>query len=485
MAGRPILQLVLSEAERTELERQADSQNRRQAKRAKIVLYRARGLSQDQTAKKLGCSPDCVGRWTQRFRQAGLNGLVDIPGRGRKPKTSPTSPSTKPKRHPKKPPRPASTKKPDASNPKKKPEPDHAHTLPDSPSIREVAEVARVSMMTVSRALSNHPHVHPRLKQQVLAAARKTGYKPDPELRKLMIHLRKRKALRLQGSICSFEAKAWDKASDSYFSALKQSAKARAESLGFAWETFPLEDFISNPERCSRILYYRGVEGILITPTPLRMNLSKLPDNAHWERFSVVTATSSILSPAFRKVMPDYFRNMMSICSKLEEDGYQRFGLVLARALDKRVQHLYTGAFAAFHLSTQRSMIPPVLFSHPNGFDTLPEWYHREKPDALIVGSSCIAKEITEELNIPLNGHVPIAAVTLMDDSTAGINERPEDIGAMAAETLGTMIVHHEKGAITKPAVTLVEGEWKNCKAPVGQLSNQRCSTPDHSVGGI
>ena len=53
--------------------------------RARIVLSRAEGLSKEQTARRLGVSEVTVQTWTDRYRAHGLDGLLDKPGRGRKP----------------------------------------------------------------------------------------------------------------------------------------------------------------------------------------------------------------------------------------------------------------------------------------------------------------------------------------------------------------------------------------------------------------
>ena len=85
--GRPVLQIRLDDKERTELERRAraHSSPKRDALRAEIILLRVKGAKQEDVAKKLGVSHACVSKWTRRFINEGLEGLVDAPGRGRKP----------------------------------------------------------------------------------------------------------------------------------------------------------------------------------------------------------------------------------------------------------------------------------------------------------------------------------------------------------------------------------------------------------------
>ena len=61
----------------------------RDHRRAAIVLRRADGLSQAETALEVGVSRATVIKWERRFRAAGPAGLADAKGRGRKPRIAP------------------------------------------------------------------------------------------------------------------------------------------------------------------------------------------------------------------------------------------------------------------------------------------------------------------------------------------------------------------------------------------------------------
>src|SRR5947209_1074332 len=50
---------------------------------------------------------------------------------------------------------------------------------PTRPGMREVARRAGVAMSSVSRVLSGHPDVSPRMRQVVMNAVRDLGYRPD------------------------------------------------------------------------------------------------------------------------------------------------------------------------------------------------------------------------------------------------------------------------------------------------------------------
>jgi len=57
----------------------------RDAFRARIVLLASEGLENRAIAEQLRTGPDTVSKWRRRFAEQRLAGLVDRPGRGRKP----------------------------------------------------------------------------------------------------------------------------------------------------------------------------------------------------------------------------------------------------------------------------------------------------------------------------------------------------------------------------------------------------------------
>ena len=81
MAGRPLRDLQITEAERGELKRLARRPKSAQAlaQQASIVLHCAEGLSNNEVADRLGIASATVGTWRSRFRHERLQGLSDAP----------------------------------------------------------------------------------------------------------------------------------------------------------------------------------------------------------------------------------------------------------------------------------------------------------------------------------------------------------------------------------------------------------------------
>ena len=88
---RPILPLSITPEQRATLRAVTNRPTapHRDHRRASIVLHRADGLSQAETARRLGISRAAVIKWERRFRASGLDGLADAKGRGRKPSIDP------------------------------------------------------------------------------------------------------------------------------------------------------------------------------------------------------------------------------------------------------------------------------------------------------------------------------------------------------------------------------------------------------------
>ena len=85
--GRPSTEIQVKETDRKELERRINSYTAqvKDSLRAKIILLRSQGKTQEEIRKKLQISRRTVMKWVNRFAEQGIEGLNDAPGRGRKP----------------------------------------------------------------------------------------------------------------------------------------------------------------------------------------------------------------------------------------------------------------------------------------------------------------------------------------------------------------------------------------------------------------
>ena len=84
-SGRPVAALILSDEERSFLERQARRRRvaRSMAERCRMILRCAEGLTNKVVAAELGMHEHTVGKWRRRFVKDRIDGLSDEPRPGR------------------------------------------------------------------------------------------------------------------------------------------------------------------------------------------------------------------------------------------------------------------------------------------------------------------------------------------------------------------------------------------------------------------
>ncbi|HEX3731090.1 MAG TPA: LacI family DNA-binding transcriptional regulator [Opitutaceae bacterium] len=324
------------------------------------------------------------------------------------------------------------------------------------PSMRDIAEVAGVSAMTVSKALRNSPKIARRTRERILKIAGRLGYRPDPELTKLMNHLRSRTKPVFQGLICALTDRP-AALGHPYLQAMAEGARRRAESRGYGFDLMHFEEDQDHGRQLRRVLWARGAQGVLLLPLQAPVALEGL---LPWKDISAVAATSSILSPDLHRVTPNHYANTLQLCDRLAARGYRRIGLVIDAVQDMRVNHAFSAAVTWHSFQHQDGVVPPLIFSPPwpSG---LAAWFRRERPDALIASDHLRSREYAATLGLPLGG--PVAFVSTYTDPAsglAGIDELPGEIAATAVDHLAGMIQHAEKGIPAHATATLLSGNW-------------------------
>jgi DNA-binding LacI/PurR family transcriptional regulator len=325
------------------------------------------------------------------------------------------------------------------------------------PTLRIIAEAAKVSPTTVSLALRNHPRISEETRQRVQAIAREYGYRPDPEVQRLMAHLRTSRSKKFQGSIYGLspsEVHRKDRASQWRRLVLK-GAQQRASELGFSWSEVGADEFRRFPQRVIRVLRARGAKGLFIPPLP---ESEFLPEAEGWGDLSVVAASYSLLCPRFRRVVPNQFGNIFQLCAHLAGMGYRRMGLSISPGHNERTGHRFAGGYAAFHLS--RGWPMPGLYLHETYHESsLIKWVRKESIDVVITSSEYGAELVREDLRRNQLSGISVAVLALEPKSEwTGIDERPLQVGIRAIELLGGMILQNEQGIPQDPTEILIDG---------------------------
>lgn len=339
--------------------------------------------------------------------------------------------------------------------------------IPKPVTLRTIAESVGVSAMTVSLALRNHPRIPEATRERVQRAAVALGYRPDPQVTKLMHHLRVGRQPVFQASIAAITTV--PAASDTvYMSGIIRSAQARAEQMGYGFNVYRIEHSSKRQPSLNRMLRSRGVEGIVLLPIVSPGDMTALLD---WKTFAVVTTTFGILTPHFHRVVPHQFGNALEICHQLMSLGYRRIGLVLPVEHEVRVHHGFSAAVVWQSVIGGTEFVRPCI--HTGALPSARElagWFKKEHPDAIIAAGDKSCQAIAESLGLSPGGRIGFVSASKDERSLfAGMYERPEELGSTAIEQLAAMIQRGEKGLPAVPKITMVDGHWMEGPS----LSNQ------------
>lgn len=325
------------------------------------------------------------------------------------------------------------------------------------PTLRTLAVEAKVSPMTVSLALRNHPSISAALRARLKRLADIRGYRPDPTIAKLMHHLRAKRHKRVQASLCTITDVPRRGNVPYYWTEIVRGVRERAESLGFLLEEFCLADYRDSPARLERTLRNRGVEGVLLMPLTLAENLESLLD---WSNFSTVASSYSVLGPPFHRVVPYMFGNLFLACRKLVARGYRRIGLALASDVDQRTFHHFSAAMA-WHREHGTCVATRALVIPQLSVQAVGRWLDREKPDVVLSNATSRLLEIIRATGRRVPRDIGVVYHTRASDlQVTTIDEKPAEIGSAAVDVITAMIQRGEKGIPATARITMIEGGW-------------------------
>ncbi len=325
--------------------------------------------------------------------------------------------------------------------------------------MRRVAEIAGVSAMTVSRALRNNPRVVLSERNRIQKIATKLGYLPDPEVAKLMSHLRRRDKAQLVAGLAAITSIP-EAIEPPQLSKVREGARRRAEELGYRLELFRITAPESFNRQLERTLVSRGIEGVLL----LQMeNPAAMERTMDWKKFSVARATPSVSAPDFPQVEANYFYNARLLCAQLAGRGCKRIGFVGSKTFCKRTNEAFTAAAAWEGMAAGETPVQPLIFeTYAEMREKFSAWMKRERPDAVVAHAENLLPAVEAGL-AQVSGWSGVLACTSVNAEKplcAGIDERHALIGRKAVDVLTGMLNRSEKNVRMLHASTLVDGFW-------------------------
>lgn len=351
-------------------------------------------------------------------------------------------------------------------------------------TLSDVAKKAGVHVTTVSLALRNHPRLPETTRKRIQAMAEEMGYRPDPLLRALVAYRGKiieRTNKPTIAYVTNWNTRlGWKKVTahpDFY-----EGAEDMANQLGYHLEHFWLNEPGQTQGRLSRMLYARGINGVIIASHG-RERGDVL--DFEWPHFSAVKIDYYPHQPVLHNVTNNQCDIIRVAMQKVKAAGYRRIGFVMHRGWDHTVDHLWTAGYLCEqqHLGS-KEQLPAHIFpeEHPverwfnesnapveADFDSFRAWYTKHRPEVIISKGSFVLP-LLERMKLKVPKDVAFVDVFLEEFSgaTAGMRQNHKTVGAVAVEMLAGQLQHNKVGIPEIPTTTFVEGTWfdgRSCPA--------------------
>jgi LacI family transcriptional regulator len=342
--------------------------------------------------------------------------------------------------------------------------------------LKDIALKAGVHITTVSLALRNHPRIPEVTRNRIRAIAGELGYQPDPLLRSLIAYrgnMMKRRNTPTLAYVTNWNTRlGWKKvvAHQGFFAG----AQAKATELGYKLEHFWLHEPDLTQERFSRMLYARGINGLIIASHSRNMGDNLAFD---WDRFSAVKIDYFPHWPMLHNVTNNQSSIVRLAMRKVMEAGYRRIGFVMHRGWNHAVDHNWTAGFLCEQENLARSeRIPTHVFPEPlpvarwfNETDPLVQvdagpfarWLEKYQPEVLISKAAYVIPAL-ERLGIRIPRDLAFVNLFLDEKSVgqAGVRQNHSMVGSLAVEILAGQLHHQKFGVPQIPTTTFVEGTW-------------------------
>ena len=336
-------------------------------------------------------------------------------------------------------------------------------TKPNSrPTLRQLAEKAGLSTAAVSMALRDHPSIPERTCARIKRLAAAAGYRPDPEIGKLMAYLRQRREVRttaVLGLLTMFpEAQPWR--DNPFLRRTVAGAGDRAQQLGYQLADFWLSEPGMTPDRLRRILHARGIEGVLILGTPTWVEKIDFD----FTRFSCAVMGYSVRARMHR-ASPHQYKDFLLLMRHLSRLAYRRVGLILTEDSDSRTLQHYSSAFLRTQWALPADQQVPLCVRPSIDFEVFREWFLANEPDVVIAHAprapvylewlSRLGRAVPEQC-----GFASLDVDPALSFTCSGILQDNEKVAAAAVDLVVSQIQRRERGLPDQPKTVLIEGTW-------------------------
>ena len=333
-------------------------------------------------------------------------------------------------------------------------------------SMKDVAQKAGVSVMTVSRALRAHAEISEPTRQRILRIAKQLNYRPDAHLSELMAYIRRKEPAAFTGTLAILRgcARTGDDVPHYITNETQiKSAHEHAMPLGYKIDEFIFPFDGKQDRRLTTILKTRNITGLIIYPPPepgstLRFDFSE---------FCPVVYSTNLKSPKLNRVVGNTPHAVHVSLEKLSQLGFRRIGLAIYNVTDTNTDHAFLPSYLVHqHLTPEADRIPPLVYNdiEERGYHQFMQWVDRWKPEA-IISHDTLALQWLRRTKIKVPNEISYVNLSQNPNDplpTAGISENPREMGRLLVDVVLTLLRAKEVGLPMVPRDSYAQATWND-----------------------
>lgn len=323
------------------------------------------------------------------------------------------------------------------------------------PTLQTIADALGISKMTVSRALRHFPSVPVETVARVEAEARRQGYRPDPLVTALMRRMRTSRLQKQTPLVAYVDSVllAKQRLEFNYLRKVAAGARARGEQLGYRLEYFNLAELKMSPARLGKVLYSRGIRGVLIAPT-----LETGPFKMDFSHFASATVGPSVTEPDICRAQSSHVRNIERVIREVRALGCHRIGMVLEENQDGRTEKTLGAMLLRHQMEIPENHRVPLLLVPKLDYRTYFTWLDEHRPDVVIGFRHGLADWLKKR-----SGGKPLIVNLNWQGETQsdyGIDQQMDQIGAAALDLVVEQLQTNQYGIPRNPKRVHLPGRW-------------------------
>jgi DNA-binding LacI/PurR family transcriptional regulator len=323
-------------------------------------------------------------------------------------------------------------------------------------SLRQVADAAGVSAMTVSRAFRKHAAVRPDLRARILELAKEMGYSPDPRITSVMGALVRRTQPAYRESLAYIGYRHDD--ANVFMNRFQEGAVKRATNLGYHVDQIWLKEKGMIFSRLDRLLRTRNIRGLIIGPT---INQAHGHIRLNWDNYAAVTVGSSLWKPRLNRVQHHHYMGMILTLRTVRQHRARKIGLVISALMNARSQGSYVASFLTNQSGAPGELLSRVFCYKQWNEGSFLAWLKKTKPD-FIICSHLGAPQSMENYSAQYGFRSVYLDVSAETPQYAGIDQHYEVIGSHTVDLVLSELQHRAYGLPTHPKTVMIEGSWRD-----------------------